>query len=257
MFSSTTQTANRYGSIASEIYDIDKPPGRLPDTAFYLDRLAGVPGPILEPACGSGRAMLPFLQSGREVWGFDTSPDMLARCRSLCAQHGFSPDLSEQTFESFSYDRRFGAIMIPMGSFSLIGAFGAAHAVLGRIFEHLAPGGVLLFDVPMLASLAEGRPDLRSWTAENGDLLTLEGTRVSTDWIMQRVDYRIRYERWRDNRLIEAEIEPMVQRYWGLEEMRLCLEAVGFVDIAGHPSFRRGGRVRPSDRSITFEAIRP
>jgi hypothetical protein len=49
----------------------------------------------------------------------------------------------------------------------------------------------------------------------------------------------------------------MVQRYWGHEEMRLCLLKAGFTDIVLHPSFRRGGRPRQSDRTITFEAVRP
>ncbi len=47
-----THAFNRYGSIASEIYDLDKPFHKLPDTAFYLSRLSGVTGEILEPACG-------------------------------------------------------------------------------------------------------------------------------------------------------------------------------------------------------------
>jgi SAM-dependent methyltransferase len=253
----SSSPANRYGSIASEIYDIDKPPGRLPDTAFYLDRLNGVEGPILEPACGSGRAMLPLLQAGNDVTGFDASPDMLERCRALCSAHGFAPDISQQTFEGFSYDRRFGVIMMPMGSFTLIGDFAVAEAVLKRFFDHLRPGGLLLLDIQMLAMLAEERPDRRSWTAENGDLLTIEGQRVTTDWMRQRADYRIRYERWRDNKLIAAELEPMVQRYWGHEEMRLCLLKAGFTNIVLHPSFRRGDRPRQFDRTITFEAVRP
>lgn len=254
---SSSSPANRYGSIASEIYDIDKPPGRLPDTAFYLDRLAGVQGPILEPACGTGRAMLPLLQAGHAVTGFDTSPDMLTRCEALCRAHGFAPDVSRQSLEDFSYERRFGVIMMPVGSFTLIGEYAAAEAVLRRFFEHLRPGGLLLLDVQMLSMLAEERPDRRSWTADNGDLLTIEGQRVTTDWMRQRADYRIRYERWRDNRLIAAELEPMVQRYWGAEEMRLCLSKAGFGDIVLHPSYRRGAKPRTWDRTITFEAVRP
>ncbi|HVY03450.1 MAG TPA: class I SAM-dependent methyltransferase, partial [Caulobacterales bacterium] len=77
--------ANRYGSIAAEIYDLDKPFGAWPDTRFYLERFAGFTGPILEPACGSGRAMIPLLEAGHDVTGFDLSEEMLARCRARCA----------------------------------------------------------------------------------------------------------------------------------------------------------------------------
>ena len=43
----TNSPDNRYGSLAAEIYDIDKPFGKLPDTAFYRDALKGLDGPIL------------------------------------------------------------------------------------------------------------------------------------------------------------------------------------------------------------------
>lgn len=76
----TKTPANRYGSIAAEIYDLDKPIGALPDTAFHLERLAAIDGPVLEPACGSGRTLIPLLEAGREVAGFDPSAEMLAQC---------------------------------------------------------------------------------------------------------------------------------------------------------------------------------
>ena len=103
-------TTNRYGSIAAEIYDIDKPYFALADTAFHLERFQGFDRPILEPACGSGRTLVPFLQAGLDVTGFDPSLEMLDRCRARCAETGFSPDLSPQSYEDFAYDRRFGAI---------------------------------------------------------------------------------------------------------------------------------------------------
>ena len=69
----TNSPDNRYGSLAAEIYDIDKPFGKLPDTAFYRDALKDLDGPILEPACGSGRTLVPLAEVGHEMWGFDTS----------------------------------------------------------------------------------------------------------------------------------------------------------------------------------------
>ena len=46
---------NRYGAMCTEVYDLDKPPGSLPDVPFYLERLAGTDGPILEAGVGTGR----------------------------------------------------------------------------------------------------------------------------------------------------------------------------------------------------------
>ena len=71
-------TTNRYGALAAEIYDLDKPVGFLPDTAFYLERFAGFSGRVLEPACGSGRTLLPLLAAGLDATGFDPSPERTA-----------------------------------------------------------------------------------------------------------------------------------------------------------------------------------
>lgn len=253
---SDNSPSNRYGSLAAEIYDLDKPFGALPDTAFHLARFAGVEGPILEPACGSGRTLVPLLQAGLDVSGFDPSAEMLARCRARCAEAGFSPDLRRGRFEDFAYERRFAAILVPVGSFTLIDDPAAALAVLRRFHDHLTPGGVAVLDIQPLAFLAASGEDRRSWTADNGDLLTLEGVRVRTDWLAQRAESRLRYERWRDNRLVEAQLEPMAQRYWGLEEFRLALQAAGFSQVSVCGGYDRSRAPRSSDRVLTFEAVR-
>lgn len=252
----TNTNTNRYGSIAAEIYDIDKPIGAMPDTAFHLERFAGFGGRMLEPACGSGRTLLPLLEAGCDVTGFDPSPEMLERCRALCAERGYAPDLSDQRFEDFHYDHPFDAILVPVGSFTLIDRFEAAMAVLRRFHDCLVVGGVVVLDIQPVRFLDPAGEDRRQWTAANGDLLTVEGKRVTTDWLAQRVENRTRYERWRDNRLIETQLEPMAQRYWGLEEFALALGAAGFGEIEVAGDYDRTRAPRSRARTLTFEATR-
>ena len=132
MLSNSTTATNRYGALAAEIYDIDKPFGALPDTRFHLQRFAGFDRPILEPACGTGRTLVPFLEAGHDITGFDQSPEMLERCRARCAERGLSPDLGQQRFEDFRYPRMFGAILVPVGTFTLIDDLDVARSVLRR-----------------------------------------------------------------------------------------------------------------------------
>ena len=249
-------TTNRYGSIAAEIYDIDKPYFALADTAFYLERFQGFDRPILEPACGSGRTMIPFLQAGLDITGFDPSPEMLDRGRDRCVAAGFAPDLSLGSYADFAYQRRFGAILIPTASFTLIDDFAGAMMVLRRFYEALDQGGVLMLDLQGLTSLASQADDRRRWTAPNGDLLTLEGVRSRTDWFRQRAETTYRYERWRDHQLVETQIDVMAQRYWGLDEFRMALKAAGFADVSVVGNYDRTRGVRTSDRVWTFEAVR-
>jgi SAM-dependent methyltransferase len=256
MPSNSNTRVNRYGALAAEIYDLDKPYFFFPDTRFHLAWLEAVDGPILEPACGTGRTLVPLLDAGHAMTGFDASPDMLARCRAKCAERGHAPDLSQQRFEDFRYADPFAAILVPVGTFTLIDDFAVAMAVLRRFRDHLRPGGRLVLDLQSLASLAQRGEDRRSWTAENGDLLTIEGYHVSADWLRQLVERRLRYERWRDHELVESQLEPMTARQWGVEEMRLALTVSGFGDIAVIGDYDRGRAPRSSDRTLTFEATR-
>jgi hypothetical protein len=181
---------------------------------------------------------------------------MLDRCRVRCAEAGLSPDLSRERYEDFHYDRRFGAILVPVGSFTLIDDFAAAMSVLRRFHDHLEPGGVLVLDVQGLNFLTSQGQDRRRWTAENGDLLTCEGIRTATDLLRQRAEATYRYERWRDHILVEAQIDIMAQRYWGLDEFRMALEAAGFADVSVTGGYDRSRGPRQADRVWTFEAVR-
>ena len=212
--------------------------------------IAGASGAI-------GRRLMPMLrEAGHDVTGFDPSEEMLGRCRARCAEGGFSPPLSRQHFEDFHYDSRFAALVVPVGSFALIDDFDTALAVLRRFYDHLAAGGLLVLDIQPLSSLAGTGEDRRRWIAANGDLLTLEGKRNVTDWLGQRAESTQRYERWRDNALVEAQLEPMVQRYWGLGEFTLALAHTGFSDVSVTGGYDRGRAPRANDRVLTFEARR-
>ena len=62
-----------YGKLCTEFYDITKP--RAPEDAleFYLRCLDSVRRPVLEPMCGSGRFLIPFLERGIDIDGVDAS----------------------------------------------------------------------------------------------------------------------------------------------------------------------------------------
>ena len=253
----TNSPDNRYGSLAAEIYDIDKPFGKLPDTAFYRDALKGLDGPILEPACGSGRTLVPLAEAGHEMWGFDTSAEMLAQAEPRCAKAGVRARLSQQGWSDFTYDQRFSAIILPVASFTLIEDADTAFGVLARFYAALSPGGLLLIDLTPLSTLAPVEDDRRSWVAENGDLLTLHAVRTGTDWTKQAFRLSVRYERWRENRLVAAELEPMVMRQWGIEEFRMALNRAGFTGAQCHGDYRRGEPPGAGTRMVTWEARKP
>ena len=79
-----------YGKIYSESYDsdsLDTSGRKHPLVAFYLNRWEQVekPTPVLEPMCGTGFSLIPFLEAGADIDGLDASPYMLEECRKKCA----------------------------------------------------------------------------------------------------------------------------------------------------------------------------
>lgn len=248
---------NRYGAMCTEVYDLDKPPGSLPDVPFYLERLAGTEGTILEAGVGTGRLLVPLLEAGLDVEGFDRSADMLAVCARHCAERGLRPALRQARFQDFAYDRAFAAILVPAGAFTLIDDFAEALAVLRRFFDHLEPGGRLMIDLMPLGYLVNERPDIRTWTTCEGDVLRIEGRAVEIDLVRQRRVTHDRYERWRGGALVESELEVMAFRLWGLKEFELALAAAGFGDISVGADHQAGKRPGRSSRILNFEARRP
>ncbi|HEY9219892.1 MAG TPA: class I SAM-dependent methyltransferase [Phenylobacterium sp.] len=251
-----TQRTNPYGSLCAEIYDIDKPAGSLPDVPFYLERLKSVGGPILEPACGSGRMLIPLMEAGHEVEGFDPSDHMLENLRRNCAARGLAPNVRKASFQDFQCARTFAAAICSVGTFTFVADFQEALDVLRRLHEHLDPGGLLMIDLPVLGAMWTDAHAIRTWTAANGDLLRFENQLVETDHLRQTSTSHMRYERWREGRLLESELEVMRGRFWGREEFVMALEKAGFGEVQVFGSYDRTRKPRRTDRGLTFEAVK-
>ncbi|WP_029058527.1 class I SAM-dependent methyltransferase [Stappia stellulata] len=249
---------NRYGNLASHVYNLDKHIGKsFGDVEFYRERLRDSTGPILEPAVGNGRVLIPLLDAGLQVVGFDASQEMLDHCTRECAARSLSPHVTRQTFEDFAYDECFEAVIIPAGSFQLITDHSVAMAALKRIFDHLLPNGRVILDVDPIGSVLSGASGIRRWTTQDGDLLTLTAQLAETDFVAQTTVSHLRYDRWRAGQLAASELEFFSLRWWGVEELGLALRATGFVDVTVSGNYQHGKAPENDDRSITFEARRP
>ncbi len=243
-----------YGKLASRVYELDKPVGRsFGDVEFYLARLKSVAGPVLEPATGNGRMLVPLAQAGHSVSGFDLSPEMLALCKANCAQHGVEAELSEQGFTTFRYAQKFAAIVLPAGSFQLLTDVVDAMSFLRRSKEALAPNGKLLLDISVIGGFMDHAPSARHWQ-DGEDLLTLQEMRTATDYVKQVVTSQLRYELWRDTQLVTTEMELFSLRWWGMFELELALREAGFTQIKIFGDYQSGAIDTASADTLIFEA---
>lgn len=249
---------NRYGTLASWVYNLDKPVGRsFGDVEYYQQRLAESEGPVLEPAVGNGRILVPLLEAGFSVEGFDASDEMLGYCHDECRKRNLSANVTRQTFKEFSYDKGFTAIIIPAGSFQLVTDTASATAVLRRFYDHLVPGAKLIIDLDPIGSFLGATGSVRRWTTEDGDLLTLTDYRVETDYVAQTTLAHLRYEHWRDGNLVKSELDLFKLRWWGIEEFSMALQRTGFVDVVVSGNYQHGRAPHKDDEIISFEARRP
>lgn len=250
---------NRYGKLASWVYDLDKPIGRsFGDQEYYRQRLEQCRrGPVLEPAVGNGRLLLPLSEAGFPVEGFDASAEMLEYCQDECRKRKLAVSLTQQTFETFAYDKRFAAVIIPAGSFQLITNALSAGAVLKRLYEHLLPDGKLILDLDPIGSFLGSSGSVRSWTTDDGSLLTLTDHRVETDYVAQTTLSHLRYEHWQGGNLMATELDLFKLRWWGVNEFVLALNAAGFADVVVSGNYKHGQAPQKDDDIISFEARRP
>lgn len=141
--------ARNYDAVYSVLRD---PSG---DAAFYLQQARECGGPVLELGCGTGRTLLPIGRAGIDCVGLEPSSEMLAVLRekdpppNLCLVQGCMQELDLG-------DARFPLITAPFRAFSHLLTVEEQLCALGRIRQHLAPGGRFVFDLfdPKLERMA-------------------------------------------------------------------------------------------------------
>lgn len=244
-----------YHQLSSEVYDIDKFIGRtFGDVEFYSERLAGCKGPILEPGVGTGRILIPLLEAGLKVEGFDVSKEMLTICRHHCEKRGLNPSLFEGQMESVSLPKKYEAIIVPTGTFLLLHNREDSIKALKNFYHHLRNGGRLILDIFLQTDVTVDHVSTRTWETKHDEIITLESKVVEVDHIKQHAISHHRYEKWKHGKLIQTELERFPLRWYGIEEFKMILEQIGFSDINISADYTHKKYPTISTEMITFEA---
>jgi SAM-dependent methyltransferase len=244
-----------YGRLAALVYNVDKPVGlSFGDLEFYRDRLtARRAREVLEPAAGNGRVLIPLARAGFGMTGFDNSPEMLDHLRRNCAEQDVAADVVDAAFDTFAFEKRFDAVILPAGSFQLIDDAGAAAAFLRRCRSHLRGGGQMIFDLDAEHEFLDPTSSARIWQLWDGSAITLTETVSHFDADSQQVEYAHRYEHLQDGRTISSQSEIFRLRWWRLDQIVPLLIASGFGDIVVSGGYQWRREPRP-DQGFTLEA---
>jgi hypothetical protein len=233
-----------YTGLVAELYAPLRSSGP-PDPEPYA-RFVGHSGqPALELGCGDGDPLLDLRARGIDVEGLDSSPDMLARCRSAAAERGLVVTLHESTIEAMELPRRYRSIYLAGATFNLLVDDDTVWRALTRIRVHLDPEGSALIPLFIPSPVPpETLGVARTHVTENGRTMRVtvlseerdEDARRQTTWLRYELDSS-------DERLVEE--RPWVL-HWHTQE--------GFHQLLGDAGLLVGGIVAPDGRPADPDA---
>ncbi len=115
-------------------------------------------GPILEPACGSGRLMEGLLRRGYDVHGFDLGASMVDYARKRLDARGLGCTIWIDDMSKFRTRKRYGMAHCLVSSFKYLLSEKAALAHLQCVSASLRKGGVYVLGFH-LSDYADQRAD--------------------------------------------------------------------------------------------------
>ena len=248
-----------YQRLCTEFYDLDKPSVPKEALQFYLSYARDANGPLLEPMCGTGRFLIPLLEEGYSVTGFDASPHMIKVCQKKCASKNLKAELLETTFETFSTSQKYPFIFIPSGSLGLLIASQQISTALALIFELLPSKGKFVFE---LETVQSAQVSLNNWQGHwiersEGSLIVLN-TLSRFDTSSKISTTLCRYELWENNSISSVEVEEFRLRLYEREEFDKILKQHGFIISKkwdGDNYLKKA--LSSSTKTIIYECIKP
>ena len=247
----TMKKLDTYFGLCTEVYDLSKPEPPKDAYSFYRSYIDQANGTILEPMCGTGRFLLPLLEEGFNISGFDASDNMLTALYVKAKLKNLHPNVWKSFIEDLARQERYDLIFIPSGSFSLIIDYIALQSSLKKIYNHLTDGGIFIFEVETFKSV----PPLgiwrgASWQRADGKTIMLSSCAMLDGNICSSIG---KYELIDHNKIINTEIEELKVRLYESSELITLLEQAGFKEIYTKKAFDRAKAPDPDDEVIVYE----
>ncbi len=179
--------------------------------------------------CGTGRFLVPLLEKGYPVVGFDYSQHMLEVCRKKCKKIKKTTKLTKASFETFTTQEKFELIYIPSGSFCLLTTLQQVTKALTVISNLLTPSGKFVFEIETLHAKCEPQGVWQGNFVNKPD-----GSKIVLN-ILSRFDPAskvqttlCRYEVWEKNTIALQEVEDFRLKLYEYQEIDELLKQYGF-----------------------------
>jgi SAM-dependent methyltransferase len=205
-----------------------------PAVVDALLRLAGLQDerpaetPVLDLCCGPGRHALELSRRGYPVCGVDITAPYLEAARESAQAEGLTAEFVQADARTFL---RPGAFKLALNLYTSFGYFDDAaddEAMLARLYESLAPGGILIMEMAGKETAARDFIE-GEWFERDGKLVLTEFSvqgaweGLKNRWIIQ--DGAKRFDR------------SWVQRLYAASELKSLLLRTGFRETRAYGSF--------------------
>ena len=241
---------NDYGSLCTEMYEILHPQAPEDEMEFYLS-YARKGQRMLEPMCGSGRFLAPFMEKGYDIWGMDASEEMLEKLRAKAP--GAKADRC--TLEDYRPGVQFDYIFIPSGSICLFTDGEPLAGVLRKLRELMNPEGRLVFAVDTVACVCPDDGEYR----KNLTVSTPEGLEIAL-WSKNRYDAQTqtqyspgRYVLSRAGEELRREEMDFQTHLYRMGEMDALLEQAGFTQIKAYGGYDKSPAEAAEGEMLLYE----
>ncbi len=204
------------------------------DNDLYLNFAELRGGPLLELACGSGRALLPLARAGFTVTGVDTSARMLEKAGQALEAEGLAGrvTLVQQDMCALQLGQKFHLAFIALGSFGHIITRRQQREALAAIRAHLIPGGMFILDISnedvrYMESMSGQVLHQGTWTLDDGSLLThfVSPAPVHSTRVLELTHF---YDQHTQGGTLQRTISHMHLYLFERSEVELLLESAGF-----------------------------
>jgi SAM-dependent methyltransferase len=224
--------------------------------AFYWNEITDKNARVLEIACGTGLLTLDFLKAGFDIYGFDISPQMIAKFKEKAKADGVeaSHRISVQNMLDFYYPFTFDTIFLPSRSLLHITDQQEQIRCLRRIRSYLKPHGrfIVNFFNPNLRLIAEKQKKEPAftfqghYTGDDGIEIELRAAQ-SNDTLNQTQDITWRFLYGQQQ---TSQDQSMRIRWIYSEEFKLLLQLAGFSEWKIFGDFDRSPLTAESPEQI-------
>lgn len=248
------QKLDSYLGLATQFYNLIRPEPPEDAYSFYRSYAREAGGPILEPMCGSGRFLLPLIQDGFDVRGFDASEHMLKALQDKAISSHLKPNVWQDFTGNLDGNDKYNLIFIPSGSFGHIIDFADIKKSLRNFYDCLNENGILLFEAE--SSLSVPINQLSVWRGmichkPNGDSILLSRLSTIENGVCYSTD---KYELLKNNQIIQTEIEKFNVRLYDERSILLkLLQEIGFREVKLLKTFDRFSNPGDNDAAFVYE----